>query len=134
MIVSIGGHASASGAETRQIDITSMTINFTGYDAIVTVNYDYGQFGKLYLIIYGSKSIEPKINDFFKGFDHDIIKISYDTSTVVLHNVARKSGEYYLHNSIKFNRVIKTMYVRIPNPEEEKVYYNTDKTPNIFYR
>ena len=127
-------YTSARGAETKPIDITSMIVNFSGPDAIVTVNYDYGRLGRLYLEIFGSKSIEPKINDFFNEFDHDIVKINYNTSIVILHNVSKKSGEYYLHNSVKFKKTIKILYVIIPDPEEERIYYDTNMTPNIFYR
>ncbi|MFZ2411784.1 MAG: hypothetical protein WAW23_09460, partial [Candidatus Methanoperedens sp.] len=73
----------------RPFDITSLTINFDKTDAVFTVNYDLGKLPKMYILLFGSKSIEPKIKAIFPDFDYEIVKMDQDKTILRVINVSR---------------------------------------------
>ena len=120
--------------ETRSLDITSLTITFDGTDAIFTANYDLGTFPKLYILLLGSKNIEPKINSIFSNFNYQIIKMDQDKVILRVKNISRVIPGYYLHDSKKIGSTIDKIYIYTPDSPLPKEYSNRNSTPDIFYR
>ncbi len=125
----------ASAPEKRSLDISSLTITFDKTDAIFTVNYDFDRLPKMYLLLFGSKDLEPKIRDVFANFDYDIMKIDQDQTILRVKNFSRFEKGYYLHDShIKFGEGIKTIYIYTSDSTEPKKYsgmylFNWDSVP-----
>ncbi len=124
-----------SAPEKRSLDITSLTITFDKTDAIFTVNYDFDKLPKMYLLLFGSKDLGPKIRDMFANFDYDIKKIDQDQAILRVKNFSRFEKGYYLHDShIKFGEGIKTIYIYTSDSTEPKKYsgmylFNWDSVP-----
>lgn len=109
--------------ETRSIDFTSITINFDKTDAFFTVNYDIGELPRLFVLLMGSKSLEPQLRAVLSGFDYDIIKMDQDKAVLKVKNISRFDKGYYLHDSIRFGESIKTvLYIYTPDSPEPKKY------------
>ncbi|MBU3967062.1 MAG: hypothetical protein KKG76_06785 [Euryarchaeota archaeon] len=114
---------SVGASEKRSIDITSLTINFDKTDATFTVYYDIGRLPKMFILLLGSKSLEPKIKSVFFEFDYDIIKMDPDKAVLRVKNISRPQKEYYLHDSVKFGESIKTvLYIYTPDSPDPKKY------------
>lgn len=120
-------------AKERQLHITSLTIQFDKSGAIFTVNYDFSEFAKVYLFMFGSKSLEPDIKSIFTNFDYEIIKMDQNKAILRVKNVSRLNKGYYLHDSTKFGGIIDTVYISDPNSKNIKEYVNLDSTPYYFY-
>ncbi|VVB85958.1 Uncharacterised protein [uncultured archaeon] len=109
--------------ETRSMDFTSLTVNFDKTDALFTVNYDIGDMPRLFILLMGSKSLEPKLRSVFSGFDYDIIKMDQDKAVLRARNISRFDKGYYLHDSVRFGEGIKTvLYIYTPDSPEPKKY------------
>ncbi len=120
--------------ERRSLDITSLTINFDRTDAIFTVNYDLGTMPRLYILLLGSKSIEPKIRSLFLNFDYEILRMDQDKATLKVKGISRYEKGYYLHDSRKFGDSISTIYIYTPDSPRAKEYTHINSTPPTFYR
>ncbi|NJD77682.1 MAG: hypothetical protein FIB08_11400 [Candidatus Methanoperedens sp.] len=113
----------ASAPEKRSLDISSLTITFDKTDAIFTVNYDFDRLPKMYLLLFGSKNLEPKIRSMFANFDYEIKKIDQDQAILRVKNFSRFEKGYYLHDSrIKFGEGIRTIYIYTSDSTEPKKY------------
>lgn len=124
----------ASGSSP--IDITSIVVKFDKTDAQFTVNYDIGTMPKIYIMLLGGKSIEPRIKDVFSNFDYTVIKMDQEKTILHVKNVSRyeKNLNYYLHDSIKFGATIKNIIVYIPGDPRPSEYIGLNSTPSKFYR
>jgi len=120
--------------EKRSLDITSLTIKFDKTDADFIVNYDLGKLPRLYVLLLGSKSIEPKIKDVFSNFDYEINKMDQNSAVLRVKNISRLDKGYYLHDSHKFGENINTVIIYTPDSTHTREYSNLNSTPNIFYR
>lgn len=119
---------------SRPFDITSLVINFDKTDAIFTVNYDLGKIPKMYVLLFGSRSIEPKIKIFFSNFNYEIMKIDQNKAILRVKNISRLEKGYYLHDSRKLGTTIKTIIIYTPDSPRPTEYSNLNSTPNKFYR
>ncbi|MCX9014683.1 MAG: hypothetical protein OIN89_07810 [Candidatus Methanoperedens sp.] len=120
--------------ERRNFELTRASIIFDKTDATITVNYEFPKLMKLYILLLGSKSIEPKIKEAFLDFDYDIIKMNHEQAILRVKNVSRSSQGYYLHESRKLGTSINTVYIYTPDSRTAKQYSNINSTPNTFYR
>lgn len=120
------------GREKRQLPITSLNIQFDKTDAIFTVNYNFDKISKMYFLVYGSKSLEPKIRSIFSDFDYDVIKIDEDKAILKVKNISRLDNGYYLHDSREFGDTIDIVY--ISDSYSNKTYFKINSTPYYFYR
>lgn len=118
----------------RPFDITSLIINFDKTDAVFTVNYDLGKLPKMYILLFGSKSIEPRIKSVFPDFDYEIVKMNQDKTILRVKNVSRLENGYYLHDSHMLGATINTIIVYTPDSTRPTEYSNANSTPNKFYR
>lgn len=121
---------------SRPIDINSIVVKFDKTDAIFTINYDIGTIPRMYILLLGGKSIEPRINDVFSNFDYTIIKMDQEKTILSVKNISRyeKNLNYYLHDSVKLGTVIKKMTVYIPGDARPSEYFGVNATPSKFYR
>ncbi len=119
---------------SRPLDITSLIINFDKTDATFTVNYDLGKIPKMYVLLFGSKSIEPRIKAVFVNFDYEITKMDQDKAILRVKNVSRVDKGYYLHDSRQLGASINTIIVYTPDSPRPTEYSNLNSTPNKFYR
>lgn len=118
----------------RNLHITSLTIQFDKTDATFIINYDFGNLPTMYLLIFGSKTIEPEIASIFSNFDYDVIKIDQEHAVLKVKNMAALNKGYYLHDSRKIGQTIDVVYISDPSSTKTKEYYNINSTPNYFYR
>lgn len=123
--------AITDGRTKRLLPITSLTIQFDKTDAVFTVNYNFDTLSKIYLLIFGSNSLEPKIKLVFSNFDYDIVKIGPDETILKVKNISRPDRGFYLHDSRKFGETIDILY--ISDYHGSRTYYNTNSTPYYFY-
>lgn len=125
---------SLGDTEKRSLDITEVTINFEKTDARFTVQYELGTLPKLYVLLFGSKSLDPKIQAIFADFQYEVIRIDENGAILKMKNVSRLENGYYLHVSMKFGEKLSTVYIITPDSSRPKEYTNINTTPNIFYR
>jgi hypothetical protein len=118
----------------RPIDITSLIVKFDKTDALFTVNYDIGTIPKMYILLLGGRSIEPRIKDVFSNFDYTVIKIDQEKTILHVKNVSRFEKNYYLHDSVKFGATIKNIIIYIPGDPRPSEYIGLNATPSKFYR
>lgn len=118
----------------KSLEITSLTIDFKQTDAIFTVNYDLGNLPKMFILLIGSKSLEPKIESVFSEFDYEIIKMDQDKAVLHVRNVSWLDKGYYFHDSIKFGDYIDTVYIYTSDSTRPKEYSHINSTQPTFYR
>ncbi len=124
------------GSTSRSIDITSLTIKFDRTDAEFTVNYDLGMMPKMYILLMGGKSIEPRIREVFPNFNYTIVRMDQKKAVLHIKNISRfeKNLNYYLHDSVKLGITINTMTVYVPGDDRPVEYFGVNATKNTFYR
>src|SRR5574341_653275 len=83
--------------ERQPLHITALTIKFDRADAVFTVDYDIDSLPKMYLLLIGSKSLEPKIKSIFSNFEYKIIKMDQNRAILNVKNISRLDKGYYLH-------------------------------------
>ncbi|MCZ7356265.1 MAG: hypothetical protein O8C66_11230 [Candidatus Methanoperedens sp.] len=120
--------------ENRSLEITSLTIKFDKTDATFTVNYDMGDLPKLYILLFGSKTLEPNMRSVFSNFDYEIVKMDQNKAILKVENISRYEKGYYLHDSRKLGERINTLIIYTPDSPRTHEFSSIDSTPNIFYR
>ncbi len=125
---------SVGASEKRSLVITSLTINFEKTDATFTVNYDLGGLSKIFVLLMGSKNLEPRITSMFSEFDYEIVKMDQEKAVLRVKNVSWLDKGYYFHDSIKFGEYIDTVYVYTSDSPRPKEYSHINSTQPIFYR
>jgi len=124
----------ADGREKR-LPIKSLNIQFDKTDAIFTINFDFDKISNIYFLVFGTKTLEPKIRSVFSNFHYDIIKIGVDKAILKVKNVSRFDNGYYLHDSQKFGDTIDIVKISVVDtPGPGRTYYKISATPNYFYR
>jgi len=120
---------------SRPLYITSLIVKFDKTDAQFTVNYDIGTMPKMYIMLLGVKSIEPRIKDVFPNLDYTVIKMDQEKTILQVKNVSRyeKNLNYYLHDSVKFGATINNMIIYIPGDPRPSEYIGLNATPSKFY-
>ncbi len=125
----------SDGKREKELHITSLEIKFDKTDAIFTVNYQFDRFSKTYLLLLGTKTLEPKVISIIPdGLDYTITKISPERATIIVKNISVLDKGYYLHYSRKFRYSIDTVYISDPSNPKIKEFNNINSTPNYFYR
>ncbi|MDD5614744.1 MAG: hypothetical protein PHH85_00920 [Candidatus Methanoperedens sp.] len=125
---------SVGASEKRSLVITSLTINFEKTDATFTVNYDLGGLSKIFVLLMGSKNLEPRITSMFSEFDYEIVKMDQEKAVLRVKNVSWLDKGYYFHDSIKFGEYIDTVYVYTSDSPRPKEYSHINSTQPTFYR
>jgi hypothetical protein len=124
----------SDGKREKDLQITSLEIKFDKTDAIFTVNYNFDKFSETFLLLFGTKPIEPKVRSAFQNFEYEIIKMDQNRAILRVKNISVLNKGYYLHNSRMFNDTIGTVYISDPSNTRIREYSNINSTPNYFYR
>lgn len=122
------------GKREKELHVTSLDIKFNKTDAIFTVYYDFDKFSETFLLLLGTKALEPKVRSIFPDFEYDVIKIDHNKAILRVKNISVLNKGYYLHSSHKFSNTIETIYVSDPSSTRIGEYHNINSTPNYFYR
>lgn len=134
LIVFVLTTAITSGKREKDLRIASLTIQFDKTDAIFIVNYNFDKLPRIYLLIFGSKTLEPKVKSIFPNFDYEIIKIDQDKAILRVKHISRLEKNYYLHDSKKFGDTIGTVYISDTSRTRIREYHNVTATPYYFYK
>lgn len=126
--------AATDGKREKELHVTSLDIKFNKTDAIFTVYYDFDKFSETFLLLLGTKALEPKVRSIFPDFEYDVIKIYHNKAILRVKNISVLNKGYYLHSSHKFSETIETVYVSDPSSTRIGEYHNINSTPNYFYR
>jgi len=122
----------ASG--NRPLDITTLTIKFDKTDAEFTINYDLGTMPKMYILLFGGNSIQPRIKEVFSNFDYEVLKMDQEKALLKVKNISRNEKGYYLHDSVQLGATINTMIIYIPGDPVPTEYFGLNATKDTFYR
>ena len=122
------------GKRDKELHITSLEIKFDKTDAIFTIYYDFDKFSKTYLLLFGTKTLEPRVRSVLPNFEYEIIKIDPEKTILKVKNISRLNKGYYLHNSQKFGGTIDIVYISDSSANRIREYFNINATPNYFYR
>ncbi|WNY26795.1 hypothetical protein [Methanolapillus ohkumae] len=115
------------------LDVSEMTITFHETDATAEIKYNVGALTHIYIFFFGSRNLDPFIEDFLVGFpDHEIKSVNSNTSVVELYNASRVSGVYYLHDSCPLRSPVDLLTLVYPDGRT-KTFENVTETPNTFY-
>lgn len=116
------------------VHVTQVTMQFQGADAVFTLDYDLDLLAKIYIWAFGSTNIVPEIEVWFTSFDDtEMQKLDIEQAIVLVKNVSSYNNGYYFHNSHDFGMTIEKLVVEPPDGSP-RTYWNTNKTPNIFYK
>ena len=115
------------------IHISRMVVTFEKTDGIVEITYDLDLFAKIYVFLLGSRNLEPTFEQIFFEFeDVTITDIEQNHAVVILKNVSRQSGDYYLHDSQKLGAEVDLLTFIYPD-KSTKHLKHTSRTQNTFY-
>ena len=119
--------------EGKYIHINSVVIEFNKSNANVHVEYHLSPFAEAYIFLFGSKHLEPKMEEIFADFsDVKILKIRSNSASLLVSNISRKSDQFYLHESRKFDIQPNILTLVYPDGTRRNIL-NTNSTPNTFY-
>ena len=125
--------SSAVTEDEQFIHINRMIVTFENTDGTVEIDYDLDLFTKTYVFLLGSRNLEPTFEKMFFDFeDIEIIEIRQDNAVILLKNISRQSGDYYLHDSCELGAKVDVLIFIYPNGST-KVLENTRSTQNTFY-
>jgi hypothetical protein len=88
----------------------------------------------MFILLMGSKSLEPKIESVFSEFDYEIIKMDQEKAVLRVKNVSWLDKGYYFHDSIKFGEYINTVYVYTTDSTRPREYSHINSTQPTYYR
>lgn len=118
----------------RPFNIISLIIKFERTDAVFTVNYELGKLSKIYILLFGSRSLEPRIKTVFLNFDYEIMHMDEDKAVLSVKNISRLDKGYYLHDSRELGACVNRMIIYTPDSPRAIEFLNLNSTPNIYYR
>jgi len=119
--------------EGKYIHINSVEIEFNKANANVNVTYRLSPFAEAYIFLFGSKHLEPKMKEIFADFrDVKILEIGSNRALLLVPNISRKSDQFYLHESRKFDVRPDILTLVYPDGARRNII-NTKSTPNTFY-
>jgi len=119
--------------EGKYIHIDSIEIVFDKTDANVDVEYHLSPFAEAYMLLFGSKNLEPKIREIFANFTEvKILQIGSSSASLYITNISRKKDQYYLHDSRRFGMQPDVLTLVYPDGTK-KIYQNAISTQDTFY-
>ncbi|MFQ6062216.1 MAG: hypothetical protein ACE5J9_03445 [Methanosarcinales archaeon] len=123
--------------QNQHLKVTKITMEFHRTDAKFIIEYDLDFLTKLYILILGSKDLDPILKEIFFNYlnykDIEIKKIYQEYAIVLAKNVTKYNEGWYLHDAHKFNTAIDQLIIKYPDGSSE-VLRNTNRTKNLFYK
>lgn len=118
--------------EGRYIHVDSIEIVFDKTDANVDIQYRLSAFAEAYMILFGSKNLEPKIREIFANFTEvKILHIERNSASLQITNISRKKDQNYLHDSRELG--VQTDVLTLVSPQGTRRLQNQKSTGNFFY-
>jgi hypothetical protein len=115
------------------VQFHQFTMTFDGMNATGEIEYNVGFLTDLYVFFFGSRNLEPYINNFLYNFDeYRIVSFHGNSVTVEFTNSSRFVDQYYLHDSRPFGNQVNWLVLIYPDGET-RIYENVSATPNTFY-
>ena len=115
------------------IHINRMVMTFEKTDSIVEITYDLDPFAKTYVFLLGSRNLKPTFEQIFFEFEEvTITDIGQNHAVVMLKNVSRHSGDYYLHDSRELGAKVDLLTFIYPDRTTRQLEH-TSHTQNTFY-
>ncbi|HJH28518.1 MAG TPA: hypothetical protein C5S51_02310 [Methanosarcinaceae archaeon] len=115
------------------IHINQMVMTFEKTGSMVEITYDLDLFAKTYVFLLGSRNLEPTFEQIFFEFeDVTITNIGQNHAVIMLKNVSRQSGEYYLHDSCELGAEVDLLTFIYPDRSTKQLEH-TSRTQNTFY-
>lgn len=119
--------------EGKYIHLDSMEIAFSKTDAEISIEYHLSPFAQAYIFLFGSKHLEPKIEEIFYDFENvEVKEIGKSSALIEVKGVSRRSEEYYLHESREFGMSPDVLTVVYPEGAKRNIEH-AKFTPNTFY-
>ena len=119
--------------EGKYIHIDSMVIEFNKTDADVQIQYNLSPFAQVYMFLFGSKHLEPKIEEIFFDFDNiEVQKIGRTSALIHIKDISRQNEEYYLHDSREFGMQPDVLTLVYPDSTRRNIAH-AKETPYVFY-
>jgi hypothetical protein len=120
--------------EGKYIHLDQMVIEFDRSDAEVSIYYHLSPFAQVYMFLFGSKYLEPKIEEIFFDFnDTSIEEIGRTSAKIRINNISRLSSDNnYLHDSKKLGMQTSILTLVYPTGKTMRIEKATT-TPNTFY-
>ncbi len=119
--------------EGRYIHLDQVTIEFDKTDAEVIIEYHLTPFAQVYMFLFGSSHLEPKIKEIFFDFNEVTIQeIGRTHAKVLVKEISRQSNENYLHDSKELGMQPDMLTLVYPDGTMRNVE-NAKETPDTFY-
>ena len=99
----------------------------------VSINYHLNPFAQVYMFLFGSKNLEPKIEEIFSEFHEVKIKnIGLSSASLEIKNISKKSDDIYLYDSHKLGVQTDVLTLIYPDGKKRSVEH-VNETLNTFY-
>jgi hypothetical protein len=129
----------SSGIDTEQfregkyIHLDNMEIAFNKANADISIDYRLNPFAQVYIFLFGSKNLEPKVKEIFSDFDDIEIKnIGLTSASIEVKNVSKINKEVYLFDSYKLG--VQSDVLTFVYPEgKRRSYEHVNVTQPVFY-
>ena len=132
-IIVVSAAFGLSPSPRTDVQFHQFTIIFDGVNATGEIEYNTGFLTDLYIFFFGSRNLDPYINNFLYGFsEYRIIEFHGNSVTVEFTNSSRVVDRYYLHDACPFGDQVQRLVLVYPDGET-RIYENVSATPNTFY-
>lgn len=119
--------------EGKYIHLDHVIIEFDKTDAEVSIEYHLSPFAQVYMFLFGSRHLEPKIEEIFFDFsDVEVEEIGRTHAKVLIKDISRQNDENYLHDSRELGIQPNMLTLLYPDGTERNTEY-AKETPNTFY-
>ncbi|MDV0445650.1 hypothetical protein MmiAt1_12420 [Methanimicrococcus sp. At1] len=116
-----------------EIQFRQMEIHFVNENATAKVEYEVGFLTQLYVFFFGSRNLDPYLDQLLYDFDeYQITSVHGTTATIELINASRPSGSYYLHDQHMLGYEVGRLIIYDPDGKTLS-FENATRTPNTFY-
>ncbi|MDY0267097.1 MAG: hypothetical protein RBQ94_05575 [Methanimicrococcus sp.] len=113
--------------------VTQMEILFMDENAVARVDYTVDFFTQGYLFLFGSRNLNPQINELLFDFEeYQIQSIRGTSATVELFNISRPSDSVFLHDKRELGYEVDKLILLYPDGKT-LTFNNATETPNTFY-
>ncbi len=118
---------------SNYIHIESVTMTFEGSNINVTVKYKLDLFAKLYILLFGTKAVEPKLEGIFAEFENvDIKNVSQDSAEIFAADVLIQEGRTYHIHQHKLGQEVDRLLIVFPD-NHTITFDDVNTVPSITY-
>ncbi|WP_440947684.1 hypothetical protein ACSAZL_05375 [Methanosarcina sp. T3] len=119
--------------EGKYIHLDNMVIEFDKTDADVQISYHLSPFAQVYMFMFGSKHLEPKIEEIFFDFENiEIQRMGINSALIHVNDISRQKDEDYLHDSRELGMQPDVLTLVYPDGKRKNIEH-AKSTSDIFY-